>query len=71
MKQATLIFTAIALLSILVSCNIDESDQNSFDCIFEQIDENMDGLIDDTERSIMEECRTNSLSSRSSIKANL
>ena len=73
MKQASLIFTAITLLSILASCNKDENDQNqsATDCVFEQIDENMDGLIDDTERSIMDECRTNSLSSISSIKTNL
>lgn len=73
MKQITIIFTALVLLSILVSCNKDENDQNQIatDCVFEQIDENMDGLIDDSERLIMDECIANSLSSKSSIKANL
>lgn len=73
MKQIALIITSFVILSIIISCNEDEIDktQDGTDCVFEQIDENMDGLIDDSERLIMEECMTNSLSSKSSIKTNL
>lgn len=41
------------------------------DCTFEQIDENMDGRIDDNERMIMTECIANSIVSKSSIESNL
>ena len=56
-----------------MSCNKKESELNAngYNCFFEQIDENMDGLIDDGERMIMNECMENSLNSISSIKNNL
>lgn len=41
------------------------------DCSFEQIDERMEGRIDETERAIMEDCRTNSLTSKSDVENNL
>lgn len=73
MKQITLIIIAITLLSILVSCNKDENgkNQSDYDCVFEQNDNDMDGLIDDTEKMIMDECMENSLSSKSKIENNL
>lgn len=73
MKQTSSIFTLISLIVILISCNkvaVDKS-QKLTNCVFEQNDETMDGRIDETERSIMDECMKNKLSSKSSIEANL
>lgn len=59
---------------VLISCNKNEDEgmnENSYDCVFEQNDHDMDGLIDDSERMIMNECMENTLSSKSSIENNL
>ena len=61
-------------MTILFSCKKNENEgisEKSYDCVFEQNDNDMDGLIDDTERMIMNECMENSLSSKSSIENNL
>ncbi|MFK7951339.1 MAG: hypothetical protein AB8B73_00730 [Ekhidna sp.] len=50
---------------------LDEIDVNKYDCVFEQIDENMDGLLDNTERMLQEECYRDRLLSKSSIENNL
>lgn len=73
MKQSISIITLFTLFTMLLSCSY-ESDNRSdklTDCVFEQHDENMDGLIDETERIIMDECMDNRLSSKSSIEFNL
>ena len=41
------------------------------DCQFVQIDENMDGIIDECERSIMDDCLQNSLGSVELVRQNL
>ena len=49
-------FLALAIFAIINSCSTDdegssvEQEQQSEACTFEQIDENMDGLIDDEEK---------------------
>lgn len=45
--------------------------ERSYACIFEQNDDDLDGVIDDNERKIMKECLENPLSSKSSIENNL
>ena len=42
-----------------------------YDCEFVQVEGTMDGLIDDTERMLMEDCMENSLQSVNRIKSNL
>lgn len=42
-----------------------------YNCTFEQNDEDMEGLIDDTERELMVTCNDNKLTSKSEIEANL
>lgn len=62
----------ILLITLIISCNKEDgNNSNKWDCVFEQIDDNLDGLIDDTERMIMNTCRANALSSKSSIESNL
>ncbi len=64
----------VFLMTVLMSCNTNEDKEiidNSLDCFFVQNDDNMDGLIDDTERMIMNECMGNSLPSKSGIESNL
>ena len=69
--QSTLPLLILSFL--LVSCNktTDDEMNENIDCVFEQIDENMDGLIDDFERGIMNECMTNAIHSKLDIINNL
>ena len=53
-------------------CSDDEQvDPTSMDCIFVQNDDDKDGLIDETEQSIMEDCRNNQITDRDELKSNL
>lgn len=64
----------LLFMMVLISCNKNEDEEineNSYDCIFEQNDNDMDGMIDESERMIMNECMENSLSSKNSIENNL
>ena len=83
MKFPTLVVILIPFFTLsILSCNKDndpnmmqEKDEQtimqSYDCTFEQNDENMDGLIDDNERAIMNECRENAFTSKVEIENNL
>jgi len=69
MKYIILIVSTVAL----VSCQkgIEKLQSEPYDCVFEQIDEDMDGAIDDYERSLMEGCTESKLTSKESIEANI
>jgi len=73
MKYSTSIIIMVFLMTTLFSCktNEDEGISNSHDCIFKQDDNDMDGLIDDAERMIMNACMENLLLTKSSIENNL
>lgn len=73
MKYTIFSITLFSFLFLFSSCSDDtgSSSNTGMDCVFEQIDENKDGLIDETERSLMEECRENKYSSKSEIVDNL
>ena len=75
----SLFLALFSLVFILFSCKKDEKTDISdpfppsvsTDCSFVQNDEDMDGLIDEAERAIMEDCFTNRFTSKSEIEANL
>ena len=76
MKNLNFTLLFIAALTILSSCKNDLPTEGPIDpiindCSFEQNDEDMDGLIDATERSIMEQCANNALLTKSEIEDNL
>ena len=58
---------------VLIACSTEDDNKRGVltDCAFEQIDENMDGIIDETERSIMKDCLDNIFSSKSIIENNI
>lgn len=62
-------FILIAMLIFFASCE-DTILSNQNDCVFEE-NNNMDGLIDDIERAIMDDCRDNAFTSKSEIENNL
>ena len=64
-------FAFIAILFFLFSCKKEESVTSISDCVFEQVDEAMDGLIDDDERAIMESCRESRLLNLEDIQSNI
>jgi len=67
MKYITLI-----IIPFLVYCNkTDNKPEISKECIFEEIPENMDGLIDDTEKNLMNECLKQALTTKQEMKENL
>lgn len=74
MKYSSLLIILIPLFALsILSCNKDD-DQNqtqSHDCTFEQIDENMDGLIDDNESTIMTQCQENEILSKSELESKI
>lgn len=73
MKILKFLSNLILVMIILMSCekNEDNGIVESYDCVFVQNDDDMDGLIDDTERMLMNECKQNSLLSKSDIESNL
>jgi len=62
-------FILIAILAFFAACE-ETTFTNQNDCVFVEND-NMDGIIDDTERGIMDYCRENSFTSKSEIESNL
>jgi len=72
MKFSNAIFSFFVLISILSACSKkNTTPRSSNDCEFVQNDADMDGLIDENERTLMDECRTNALTSKSEIENNL
>ena len=74
MKYSISTTILLLLMIVLISCHRNEDEkinENNYDCVFEQNDNDMDDMIDDTERIIMNECMETSLLSKSSIKNNL
>ena len=72
MKSTKALFSLFIIFSILTACSKkDTTPSAAFDCEFVQNDRDMDGLIDESERNLMEECRTNQLSSKAEIENNL
>jgi len=77
------LFANLFILSIftlgIVSCDQDlprlddtqNVDEKEYDCVFVQIDEDMDGVIDDEERALMEECSSNAFDTKDQIEQNL
>ena len=62
----------IILFSLFFFSNCSDSGRETgIDCVFVQNDEDMDGLIDDTERSIMNECLKDAFTKREDIEKNL
>lgn len=72
-KYSTQLMMLGALLTVITSCSNDERDTSNFvyDCEFVQDDTTNDGLIDATERSIMENCGNSKFTNLSEIKDNL
>ncbi|MBK9254980.1 MAG: hypothetical protein IPM42_05785 [Saprospiraceae bacterium] len=72
MRYNYLTMVLLFLIVTIISCNKDKETKGNFStCYFEQIDDNMDGLINDSERKIMNNCTENLLSSKSDIETNL
>lgn len=75
MKDLILSLSIVLTLCFFFSCkdddNVNPTNESIPECTFEQGNANMDGIIDDNERAIMEECREDALSSKESIKENL
>lgn len=77
MKDLILSLSMILVLCFFFSCKDDDSSnpgtesETTTECTFEQVDADMDGLIDDNERAIMEECSQDALLISSEIKENL
>ena len=64
----------IVLIITLITCTKNESKENNntnSDCVFVQNDSDMDGLIDDTEKMLMNQCIENTFSSKSAIRSNM
>lgn len=65
-------FLLLQILIISVSCNNDDNlNANGGGCVFEQNDENMDGLLDEFEESIIDITRANAFTSKTEIENNL
>ncbi|MBK7221346.1 MAG: hypothetical protein IPH94_08465 [Saprospiraceae bacterium] len=73
MKYLKPLNALLLFIAVLISCNKKVEEINAYgnDCVFEQIDDNMDGLIDENERIIMSECLETPLKSKNSIENNL
>ena len=73
-----LVLLAIFIPSLIfLSCKKDKMEEgntnntSNYDCEFFQNDSDMDGLIDDNERAIMEDCYDNRYFSKSEIEENI
>jgi len=65
---------ALSILALIAtSCSDDDIPEvtYTYDCEFVQNDADMDGIIDDTEKAIMEECMEDKFTSKSDIESNL
>jgi len=73
--QSCLLLGLTLLSFLFFSCNKSDQDlatkNNIHDCEFIQNDENMDGLIDETERTIMDDCFQSKFTSKNEIESNL
>ncbi|MFT4533692.1 MAG: hypothetical protein ACJA1A_003750 [Saprospiraceae bacterium] len=68
----SLLLISIMVLNLFTSCDDDsQGEPGMMTCVFEQNDDDKDGLIDATEESIMEDCRSNQLLNRKEVKSNL
>jgi len=67
------IVVLLCLLIFMVSCKKEADCDNSqrLECVFVQNDDDMDGLIDETERQIMQDCASNQITDRETLKSNL
>ncbi len=65
--------TFLTLIGIIqMSCNGDNGIMNeNYDCVFQQNDDDLDGIIDNNERRIMDECLASAFSTKSEIENNL
>jgi len=70
MKILTNLFFALIITSSFIACD-KECGEEVFDCTFEYDENDMDGVIDDVERSIMDDCMEVAFSSKNKIKENL
>ncbi len=66
-------FVVLIMLMLYTSCKKETTPNTAgtYDCTFEQNDTSMDGIIDETEQSIMQDCYQNRLLTKSEIEANL
>ena len=71
MKSITFQILLLTIVISISSCSDDSDPSNTNDCVFEQNDDDLDGIIDETERSLMEECAKNAFISNSDIEDNL
>ena len=84
MKRLIISCSVFSFLFLFLACQKDNEESNvepevnigepctePYDCVFEQIDENMDGKIDEEEAAIMKICRDYPLSSIQEIENNL
>ena len=74
MKHIKFVTVLVLVITMSISCNKNKDNgiiENSHDCDFVQDDDNLDALIDDTERMLMKECKENSLTFKSDIELNL
>jgi len=73
MKNLNFALILAIALTLFMSCNKEDTpvDPGNHSCSFEQNDEDMDGIIDATERAIMDECLDNAFTSKSEIEDNL
>jgi hypothetical protein len=71
MKLSIYIISAFIIFTLFASCSDDHGPSDKFDCTFVQNDGDKDGLIDETERSIMTTCIEERFTSIAEIKSNL
>ncbi len=65
------IATLLINFLLFMACTNKDRMMTPYNCTFEQIDEDMDGLIDNYERTIMNGCTNNALTSKTDIEKNL
>ena len=72
-SRCSLLIISVLILNLFTSCCDDDSqgDSGMMDCVFEQNDDDKDGLIDEKEQAIMEDCRNNRILDRDKVKSNL
>jgi len=72
MKSSKVIFSFFLIITILSACSKkNTTPRSSNNCEFVQNDADMDGLIDENERNLMNECQMNAFTSKSEIENNL
>lgn len=67
----TLIIVFLFTLITAISCQEAPKVLHSDDCVFVQDDETEDGKIDENEKSIMDQCKSDALETKSAIESNL